>query len=244
MRADLYLVEHGHFDTRARAQAAIAAGKVSANGVVVTKPSQKIADGAEIVAEAAHPWVSRAALKLVAGLDAFGVDPADRVCLDVGASTGGFTEVLLSRGARHVYAVDVGRDQLHPSLQADRRVTSLEATDARSLAPEVFSEPPSLVVCDASFISLLKVIARPLALSAPSATLMALIKPQFEVGKALIGKGGLVKDVQARDDAVAAVRAGLEGLEGFSVGAIIDSPIDGGDGNKEYLIAANRSIQG
>jgi len=244
MRADLYLVEHGHFDTRARAQAAIAAGKVSANGVVVTKPSQKIADGAEIVAEAAHPWVSRAALKLVAGLDAFGVDPADRVCLDVGASTGGFTEVLLSRGARHVYAVDVGRDQLHPSLQADRRVTSLEATDARSLAAEVFSEPPSLVVCDASFISLLKVIARPLALSAPSATLMALIKPQFEVGKALIGKGGLVKDVQARDDAVAAVRAGLEGLEGFSVGAIIDSPIDGGDGNKEYLIAANRSIQG
>lgn len=244
MRADLYLVEHGHFDTRARAQAAIAAGKVSANGVAVTKPSQKIADGAEIVAEAAHPWVSRAALKLVAGLDAFGVDPADRVCLDVGSSTGGFTEVLLSRGARHVYAVDVGRDQLHPSLQADRRVTSLEATDARSLAAEVFSEPPSLVVCDASFISLLKVIARPLALSAPSATLMALIKPQFEVGKALIGKGGLVKDVQARDDAVAAVRAGLEGLEGFSVGAIIDSPIDGGDGNKEYLIAANRSIQG
>lgn len=244
MRADLYLVEHGHFDTRARAQAAIAAGKVSVNGVVIAKPSQKIPDGAAIVAEAAHPWVSRAALKLVAGLDGFGVDPADRVCLDVGSSTGGFTEVLLSRGARHVYAVDVGRGQLHPSLQADRRVTSLEATDARSLAAELFSEPPSLVVCDASFISLLKVIARPLALAAPTADLIALIKPQFEVGKALIGKGGLVKSETARDDAVAAVRAALDGLEGFSVRAVMDSPIEGGDGNREYLIAAARPDQG
>ncbi|OLF72357.1 hemolysin [Maricaulis sp. W15] len=243
MRADLYLVEHGHFDTRARAQAAIAAGKVSANGVTVTKPSQKIADGAEIVAEAAHPWVSRAALKLVAGLDRFGVDPTDRVCLDVGSSTGGFTEVLLSRGARHVYAVDVGRDQLHPSLQADRRVTSLEATDARSLAAEMFSEPPSLLVCDASFISLLKVIARPLALSAARSDLIALIKPQFEVGKALIGKGGLVKSETARDDAVATVRAELDGLENFSVRAVMDSPIEGGDGNREYLIAAARNHQ-
>ena len=244
MRADLYLVEHGHFDTRARAQAAIAAGKVSVNGVVIAKPSQKIPDGAAIVAEAAHPWVSRAALKLVAGLDGFGVDPADRVCLDVGSSTGGFTEVLLSRGARHVYAVDVGRGQLHPSLQADRRVTSLEATDARSLAAELFSEPPSLVVCDASFISLLKVIARPLALAAPTADLIALIKPQFEVGKALIGKGGLVKSEKARDDAVATVRAALDGLEGFSVRAVMDSPIEGGDGNREYLIAAARPDQG
>ena len=244
MRADLYLVEHGHFDTRARAQAAIAAGKVSVHGVVIAKPSQKIPDGAAIVAEAAHPWVSRAALKLVAGLDGFGVDPADRVCLDVGSSTGGFTEVLLSRGARHVYAVDVGRGQLHPSLQADRRVTSLEATDARSLVAELFSEPPSLVVCDASFISLLKVIARPLALAAPTADLIALIKPQFEVGKALIGKGGLVKSETARDDAVAAVRAALDGLEGFSVRAVMDSPIEGGDGNREYLIAAARPDQG
>ncbi len=244
MRADRYLVEHGHFDTRARAQAAIAAGKVSVNGAALTKPSQKIPDGAEIIAEPAHPWVSRAALKLVAGLDAFGVDPSDRVCLDVGASTGGFTEVLLSRGARHVYAVDVGRDQLHPSLQADRRVTSLESTDARSLAAEMFSEPPSLVVCDASFISLLKVITRPLALSAPRSDLVALIKPQFEVGKALIGKGGLVRTHQARDDAVAAVRAGLDGLEGFSAWSVVDSPIDGGDGNKEYLVAANRSVRG
>ena len=243
MRADLYLVEHGHFDTRARAQAAIAAGKVSVNGVTVSKPSQKIPDGAEIIAEAAHPWVSRAALKLVAGLDAFAVDPADRVCLDVGSSTGGFTEVLLARGARHVYAVDVGRDQLHPSLQADRRVTSLESTDARSLAAEMLSEPPSLVVCDASFISMLKVIARPLALSAAKSDLITLIKPQFEVGKALIGKGGLVKSDEARDTAVATVRAGLEGLESFSVRAVMDSPIEGGDGNREYLIAASRSLQ-
>ena len=187
--------------------------------------------------------MSRAALKLVAGLDGFGVDPTDRVCLDVGSSTGGFTEVLLSRGARHVYAVDVGRDQLHPSLQADRRVTSLEATDARSLAAEMFSEPPSLLVCDASFISLLKVIARPLALSAARSDLIALIKPQFEVGKALIGKGGLVKSETARDDAVATVRAELDGLENFSVRAVMDSPIEGGDGNREYLIAAARNHQ-
>lgn len=240
MRADLYLVEHGHFDTRARAQAAIAAGKVSANGVTITKPSTKIPEGAAIIAEAAHPWVSRAALKLVAGLDGFGVDPTDRVCLDVGSSTGGFTEVLLSRGARHVYSVDVGRDQLHASLQADRRVTSLEATDARSLAADMFSEPPSLVVCDASFISLLKVIARPLALSAATSDLIALIKPQFEVGKALIGKGGIVKSEQARNDAIQAVRAGIEGLEGFSVRNMMDSPVEGGDGNREYLLAAAR----
>lgn len=243
MRADLYLVEHGYFETRAKAQAAIAAGKVAVDGVRLGKPSQKIAEGARIVAEAAHPWVSRAALKLVAGLDGFGVDPAGRVCLDVGASTGGFTQVLLSRGARHVYAVDVGRDQLHSSLQADARVSSMEGTDARSLAAEAFCEPPSLIVCDASFISLLKLLPPVLALAADTADLIALIKPQFEVGRAAIGKRGLVKSREDRERAVRAISSGLEGLAGFSVRAVMDSPIEGGDGNREYLIAASRIRQ-
>ena len=243
MRADRYLVEHGYFETRARAQAAIAAGKVRADGEPVGKPSQKIAPGARIEAEEAFPWVSRAALKLVAALDAFDIDPAGRVCLDVGASTGGFTEVLLSRGARHVYSVDVGRDQLHARLQADPRVTSLEGMDARALQPDLFTEPPSLVVCDASFISLLKVIMRPLELAAPSAELIALIKPQFEVGRAAIGKGGLVKNEADRQRAVDTVCAGLEAGSDFRVGAVIDSPVEGGDGNREYLMAATRSDQ-
>lgn len=239
-RADKYLVDHGHFDTRAKAQEAIAAGKVSVNGEIVRKASQKIPDGARISAEAAHPWVSRAALKLVAGLDGFDIDPAGRVCLDVGSSTGGFTEVLLSRGASKVYAVDVGRDQLHPKLQADSRVVSMEGVDARSLAAGSLSEAPSLIVCDASFISLLKIIARPLSLAADTADLIALIKPQFEVGRASVGKGGLVKSEIERARAVADVRAGLEGLEDFSVRAVMDSPIQGGDGNQEFLIAAHR----
>lgn len=241
-RADKFLVDQGFFDTRAKAQEAIAAGKVFVNGEAVRKASQKIPAGADIQAEAAHPWVSRAALKLVAGLEAFDIDPAGRVCLDVGSSTGGFTEVLLSRGAAKVYAVDVGRDQLHPKLQADSRVVSMEGLDARSLAAENFSEPPSLIVCDASFISLLKVIARPLALAAERADLIALIKPQFEVGRASIGKGGLVKSDSDRERAVTDVRAGLEGREGFAVRAVMDSPILGGDGNTEYLVAAHRGV--
>lgn len=242
-RADKYLLEHGHFETRAKAQDAIAAGKVTVNGEPVRKASQKIPAGAEVVAEAAHPWVSRAALKLVAGLDEFGINPAGRVCLDVGSSTGGFTEVLLSRGASRIYAVDVGRDQLHVRLRKDGRVVSMEAKDARELQCSDFAEPPSLVVCDASFISLLKVIARPLALSAPNAELIALIKPQFEVGRASIGRGGLVKSENERARAVDEVRAGLEGLEGFSVRGITHSPIEGGDGNREYLIAATRKVE-
>jgi len=240
MRADLYLVENGLMETRAKAQDAIAAGKVFINGEPARKPSQKIPPGAEVTAEAAHPYVSRAALKLIAGLDKFGIDPTNKVCLDVGASTGGFTQVLLERGASHVYAVDVGRDQLHPKLQADARVISMESTDARSLAADSFAAAPSLIVCDASFISLLKVIPQPLALAARQADLIALIKPQFEVGKASIGRGGLVKSKDDHDRAVKEVRSGLEGVQGFRVRAVIDSPISGGDGNREYIINATR----
>ncbi|MFP4517893.1 MAG: TlyA family RNA methyltransferase [Oceanicaulis sp.] len=238
MRADRYLVEHGFFETRARAQAAIAAGGVRADGRRVEKASAKIAPGAVIEAEPAHPWVSRAALKLAAGLDAFAIDPTDRVCLDVGASTGGFTEVLLARGAAFVAAVDVGRDQLHASLRGDPRVLNLEATDARKLTLErIGGRAPSLVVCDASFIALEKVLPTPLALAAPKASLVALFKPQFEVGRAHVGKGGLVTDLAAVAAAQDKARAFLHGA-GFDLIGEIESPVTGGDGNREYLMGA------
>ncbi|MHA6289265.1 TlyA family RNA methyltransferase [Maricaulis sp. CAU 1757] len=238
MRADLFLVEHGFFESRARAQEAIAAGKVRVDGTLVRKPSQKISAGSRIEAEAAHPWVSRAALKLVAALEAFPVDPRDRVCVDIGSSTGGFTEVLLSRGARHVYAVDVGRDQLHPSLQADRRVSSMEATDARSLTDKSFTTSPSFLVCDASFISLTKLLPPVLGLLAPKSDLIILVKPQFEAGRAAVGRGGLVKSEADRLRSLEKVRSALEAVPGLSVSGIMDSPIAGGDGNKEYLMSA------
>lgn len=238
MRADQYLVSHGFFDTRARAQAAIAAGKVRVNGEAVRKASQKIPDGAQVEAEAAHPWVSRAALKLVKGLEAFSVDPAGQIALDVGSSTGGFTEVLLERGAARVYAVDVGREQLHASLRGDSRVVSLEGQDARTLTAAEIPEAPQLVVCDASFISLLKVIPAALDLAAPGARLIALIKPQFEVGREGLAKGGIVKSDEARDRAVEAVKAGVETLPGWTVTGLAESPIEGGDGNREFLLGA------
>lgn len=242
IRADLYLVQHGLIETRAKAQEAIAAGKVHVDGVVVTKPSQKIAEGAAVTAEPAHPYVSRAALKLLAGLQAFGIDPAGRICLDVGSSTGGFTEVLLEGGAAKVYAVDVGHDQLHLRLRRDLRVVPMEGVDARALTREDFEVAPSLIVCDASFISLLKVIPNPMSLAANQADLIALIKPQFEVGRGSIGRGGLVKSAKERARAVAEVRAALDGLEGFVVRDVMESPVKGGDGNQEYLIAARRNV--
>ena len=241
MRADKYLVEHGYFETRARAQAAIEAGRVQVNGAPLAKASQKIPNGAAITAQRAHPYVSRAALKLIAGLDAFGVDPAGKVCLDVGASTGGFTEVLLQRGAAFVAAVDVGRDQLHASLRHDERVLSLEGLDARSLTLErIGGRAPEVIVCDASFIGLEKVLDRPLALSAPGAWLIALFKPQFQVGRAHVGKGGLVKDTAAIERAQKEVCAFLESAR-FAVQGVIESPVTGGDGNQERLIGAVRA---
>jgi 23S rRNA (cytidine1920-2'-O)/16S rRNA (cytidine1409-2'-O)-methyltransferase len=239
MRADLHLIETGVFDTRAKAQEAIAAGRVRVNGEPVRKPSQKIPEGAVVTAEPAHPWVSRAALKLAAGLDAFGISPAGLFCLDVGSSTGGFTEVLLSRGAARVAAVDVGRGQLHPRLKDDPRVLSLESTDARTLSQAMIGGAPDLIVCDASFIGLEKVIARPLSLAAEGAALVALFKPQFQVGRAAIGKGGIVKDDAAIQAALRAASAFLEDA-GWMVKGITESPIQGGDGNREMLICAWR----
>jgi 23S rRNA (cytidine1920-2'-O)/16S rRNA (cytidine1409-2'-O)-methyltransferase len=235
-RADLLLVARGLAESRAKARAAIEAGGVRAGGAVVAKPSELLDDNALLELTAPHPWVSRGGVKLAHALDAFGVDPAGRVCLDVGASTGGFTQVLLARGARRIYAVDVGSRQLHASLRDDPRVVSLEHTDARGLTRALIPEAPSLVVCDVSFIGAAKALVVPLALAAEHADLIALIKPQFEAGP---GKGGVLAEAEARAAARAAI-AGLNGLGGFVVIGEIDSPIRGGDGNLEMLIHASR----
>lgn len=237
-RADLALVARGFYESRAKAQEAIAAGLVRVGGRLLRKASEHIPANAEVEAQALYPWVSRGGVKCAAALDAFGFDPTGRTCLDVGASTGGFTHVLISRGAARVYAVDVGRGQLHHSLRRDVRVISMEGTDARLLQPETFFEPPSLVVCDASFISLTLVLPPVLALSAPHAALAALIKPQFEVGRANVAKG-VVRDQAAREQACARICDMLTEL-GWSIVGLRQSPIEGGDGNIEYLVGARR----
>lgn len=237
-RADRILIARGLFDSRTSAQAAIAAGKVKVAGRVLTKPSEKIALDAKIEAEPEHPWVSRAALKLAHALDVFAIDPKGLKCLDIGASTGGFTEVLLSRGAAHIVAVDVGRDQLHVRLRDRAEIHSLEGTDARNLTAEMVGEP-ALIVCDASFISLHKLLSVPLSLAAAEAKLVTLFKPQFEVGRAHIGKGGIVQDAAITARAEEAFVAWLE-TQGWQVEATTDSPIKGGDGNAERLIYARR----
>jgi 23S rRNA (cytidine1920-2'-O)/16S rRNA (cytidine1409-2'-O)-methyltransferase len=234
-RLDVELVRRGLMASRAQARAAIEAGKVRVEGVVAHKPGQPVTAVSGIEAEAAHPWVSRGALKLAHALDVFGVEPKGQMCLDVGASTGGFTEVLLSRGARKVVAVDVGRGQLHPRLRADPRVVSLESTDARNLTAEMLGEPPSLIVCDASFIGLAKVLGRPLGLAASGASLVGLFKPQFEVGPAHVGKGGIVTDEAAVTRASTAAEAWLRSV-GWPVDKWTASPIKGSDGNAESLI--------
>jgi len=242
-RADLLLVERGLAESRARARAAIEAGGVTADGRAVLKASEMLAENADIVAVAAHRWVGRGALKLVHALEAWPVAVEGRIVLDVGASTGGFTQVCLSRGARRVYAVDVGRGQLHPTLSGDPRVTGLEATDARDLTAAVIAEPPDLIVTDVSFIGLAKALPAALALAATGADLIALVKPQFEVGPARVGKGGLVKDEAARADALAGVVVFLAAA-GWPVEATMDSPIEGGDGNREFLLWARKNRPG
>ena len=239
-RADVLLVERGLFASRARARAAIEAGGVTADGRRVVKASESLDETCELTAVAAHPWVGRGALKLVHALETWPIAVEGRVVLDVGASTGGFTEVALARGAVRVYAVDVGRGQLHASLAGDPRVANLEATDARDLTAALIPDSPDLIVIDVSFIGLEKALPAALALARDGADLVALVKPQFEVGPARVGKGGLVKDEATRADALAAARAFLEAA-GWSVQATADSPIAGGDGNLEYLLWARKS---
>jgi 23S rRNA (cytidine1920-2'-O)/16S rRNA (cytidine1409-2'-O)-methyltransferase len=236
-RADVLLVERGLFESRARAQAAITAGLVTADGVPLKKPSELVSDAAALEATPEHPWVSRGALKLAAALDQFGFDPAGRVCLDAGASTGGFTEVLLARGARRVYAVDVGRDQLHARLRGRADIVSMEATDIRKL--DSLPEPPDFAVADVSFISLKLILPALDRLLRKPAYLVALIKPQFEAGRAHLKKG-VVRDA-AVHDAVCADIAAFASAAGWSVAGIIPSPIAGGEGNREFLLGAYRA---
>jgi len=231
-------VERGLFESRAKAQAAIAAGLVSANDVTVRKPSEEIPIDAMLRASAAYPYVSRGGLKLAAALDHFGFDPKAKVCLDVGASTGGFTQVLLERGAAKVYAIDVGHRQLHESLRALPEVVSLEETDIRALSPARLAERPDFITVDVSFISLKQVLPAALRLAKRPAQLVALIKPQFEAGR-----GGAKKGI-VRDDAVrAAVCADISAFVvtlGWRVLGVFPSPIAGGDGNAEFLLGAAR----
>ena len=227
----------GLFESRAKAQAAIAAGGVTADGRLVRKASEQLAEDAVVEAVAAHPWVGRGGLKLVHALDLWAIPVAGRVVLDVGASTGGFTEVCLSRGAARVYAVDVGRGQLHPRLAADPRVVSLEATDARTLTRDLIAGAPTLIVADVSFIGLAKVLPAALALAAPGCDLIALVKPQFEVGPERVGKGGIVTDPAAHVAALDGVTSFLT-RSGWAIRGSADSSITGGDGNREALLWA------
>jgi 23S rRNA (cytidine1920-2'-O)/16S rRNA (cytidine1409-2'-O)-methyltransferase len=240
LRADRLLVDRGLFSSRAKAQAAIAAGLVTANAALVQKASDVLPVDAELAALAEHPWVSRGGAKLAAALDHFRIDPRERVCLDVGASTGGFTDVLLARGARLVYAVDVGRDQLDARLRQRPEVIAFEQTDVRALDPRRLAEPPDLIVADVSFISLALVLpaALRLARSPGPAALVALVKPQFEAGRASVKKG-IVRDaaVQAR---VCEKIAGLVASLGWKVDGLLPSPILGHEGNREFLLGARR----
>ena len=235
-RADILLVERGFFSSRARAQAAIAAGLVSVDGIALKKASEEVADNAPIEAEAAHPWASRGGVKLAAALDAFALDPSGLVCLDVGASTGGFTDVLLARRAAKVIALDVGHGQLDPRLAADPRVRSLEGVDARALTGEMLGEHPEAIVLDVSFISQRLVLPHVLKLAAERAWLVSLVKPQFELGRSELVKSR-VRSEAALERACDAVRAAIE-AQGWTVLGLIPSPILGGAGAREFLIAA------
>ena len=239
MRADQYLTANGHYDSRARAQAAIKAGLVTVDGKVVKKPSEKVKEGAVVTAGKEHPWVSRGGVKLDHALKIFDVDPTGRTALDVGASTGGFSQVLAARGAARVYAVDVGHGQLHNDLHGHPKIISMEGQDARTLSPMQFDGAPDLIVCDASFISAMKVLETPLGLAAKGADLITLVKPQFEVGKINIGRGGLVKTEELGLRALDSVRHWVR-EQGWRVIASDVSPIKGGSGNTEYLLHAKR----
>jgi 23S rRNA (cytidine1920-2'-O)/16S rRNA (cytidine1409-2'-O)-methyltransferase len=238
VRIDRLLVERGLFESRAKAQQAIAAGLVAADGTIITKPAEEVSSDAALQAAPAHPWVSRGGVKLAAALDHFGIDPSDRICLDVGASTGGFTQVLLARRARRVYAVDVGRGQLHASLRERPDVIAIEATDIRKLEPARFEVLPDFVAVDVSFIPLKLVLPAALALAQPAAETVVLVKPQYEAGPGHVRKG-LVRDPAVHQRVCEDVAALIASL-GWTVLGLIPSPIPGGDGNHEFLIAARR----
>ena len=239
-RLDQLLADRGLAESRTRAQALVMAGLVFSGETKLEKPGQSLPDDAPLeVRGRDHPWVSRGGIKLAHAIDHFGLDPAGAVAMDIGSSTGGFTDVLLSRGAAHVFAVDSGTNQLAWKLRQDSRVTVLEQTSARILTETQINRLCDWVVCDASFIGLAKVLARPLELAGPRCRLVALIKPQFGVGREEVGKGGVVRDPALHTRVCDEVRAWVEGL-GFTVQGIVESPITGPEGNVEFLISAAR----
>ncbi len=242
MRADMVLVERHLAASRQKAKELIETGTVKADGVVVKKPSQTLSHGAAITIDSPlQGWVSRGALKLLGGLDAFDeIAVADQICVDLGASTGGFTQVLLSRGAKHIYAVDVGHGQLSDKIAKSPRVTSLEKTNGSYLSEKELPVPFALIVCDVSFISLTLALPSAMALAQEGAYLMALIKPQFEVGRDGLDKGGIVKDAALREKAVTDITTFIH-TQNWHVLGTRTSPITGPDGNVEYLIAARKT---
>ena len=239
-RVDQLLVERGLAESRTRAQALIMAGVVFAGEAKIEKPGQQLREDAPLdVRGRDHPWVSRGGIKLAHGLDVFGIKVTGAVAMDIGSSTGGFTDVLLHKGAAHVFAVDSGTNQLAWKLRQDERVTVLEQISARILTRDHIDRPCDLVVCDASFIGLAKVLERPLELALPQCRLVALIKPQFEVARVEVGKGGVVRDTQLHERVCGEVRAWLE-HGGWRVEGIVPSPITGPQGNVEFLVSAHR----
>ena len=240
-RLDQLLVDRGLAESRTRAQALVMAGLVFSGERRLDKAGQQVAEDIALdVRGQDHPWVSRGGLKLAHALEEFAIDPEGKIAVDVGASTGGFTDVLLTHGATRVYAVDVGHGQLAWKLRSDPRVVVLEKTNARHLTPEQIPEPVDLVVCDASFISLKTVLPAAMALAKVGAQLVALIKPQFEAGRAQVSKGGVVRDPAVHEAVCADIRAWLDGLPEWRVDGLTRSPITGPVGNVEFLIAATR----
>ena len=237
-RLDTLLVDRGLAENRTKAQALILSGVVFSGERRLDKPGVAVdLDAAVEIRGKPHPWVSRGGLKLERALDHFEIDPSGSVCLDVGASTGGFTDVALSRNAAKIYAVDVGRGQLAWKLRQDDRVVVLERLNARHLTEDHIPEPIDLIMCDASFIGLQTVLPTPLRFAAPGAVLIALIKPQFEVGKGRVGKGGIVREPELHDEVRQRISSWLDDLPGWRVIGVTDSPIKGADGNREFLIA-------
>ncbi|MEX0922872.1 MAG: TlyA family RNA methyltransferase [Rhodovibrionaceae bacterium] len=240
-RADQALVERGLVESRSKAQALIMAGLVFSAEKRIDKPGQAVTEAQPLeVRGQEHPWVSRGGLKLEKGLEAFAIDPAGLVCLDIGASTGGFTDVLLTQDAARVYAVDVGHGQLAWKLRQDARVAVLEKTNARHLTVEQVPEAIDLVVCDASFIGLEVVLPAGLALTRPGARVVALIKPQFEVGRERVGKGGVVRDPQLHREVCERISAWLAARPGWRTLGVVESPITGPEGNVEFLLGGVR----
>ena len=239
-RVDQLLVERGLAESRSRAQALVMAGLVFSADTKLAKPGQALpADAPLEVRGRDHPWVSRGGIKLAHAIEHFALDPAGAVAMDIGSSTGGFTDVLLQGGASHVFAVDSGTNQLAWSLRQDERVTVLEQTSARILTPDHIDRACDWVVCDASFIGLAKVLEVPLSLAAPKCRLVALIKPQFEVGREEVGKGGVVRDPALHARVCEEVRGWLTDI-GWQVEGVVESPITGPQGNVEFLIHATR----